>query len=329
MPTLYVTEQGATVRREGERIVVRKGKEKLTEMPALHVNQVVLYGNAHVTTPAAAFLLDRGIETVFLSRYGQFRGRLQGAVSAGAEARRQQYVRASDPRFALRVARAIVCGKIVNQIILCRRRETQGLRTKAEEMERVRRLAAATPGFDALMGYEGTASRLYFEALRGMFREDWGFTSRVRRPPTDPVNILLSLGYTFLFKDMLSAIYLVGLDPYVGFLHVSRPGHATLASDLMEEFRTPVVDVVVQKVLNSRQVVREDFRPDEDGFIRVSDKGFRAFAQEYQNRLETEVVHPDAGGRTSYRRILELQVRRLTRALMEKQVDYIPFEMPR
>ncbi len=329
MPTLNVTEQGTMVGREGEQVVVRKGKEKLMEMPALHVNQVVLYGNAHVTTPAAAFLLDRGIDTVFLSQNGRFRGRLQGPVSTGAEVRRRQYERASDPRFVLDVARSIVCGKIANQVTLCKRRQTQGLTTKAEEMERMGRLAVNAPSLDALMGYEGTTARLYFEALRGMFKDDWGFTGRVKRPPTDPVNVLLSLGYTFLFKDMLSAVYLVGLDPYIGFLHASRPGHATLASDLMEEFRTPVVDVVVQKVLNSRLVVREDFGPDDTGLLRLSNRGFRAFVREYQTRVETEVSHPDAGGQTSYRRILELQVRRLGRALTEKQVDYIPFQMPR
>ena len=329
MSTLYVTEQGAVVGREGERIVVRKGKETLAALLALHVNQVVLYGNAHMTTPAAAFLLDRGIDTVFLSRNGRFRGRLQGPVSIGAEARRRQYERASDPKFVLDVAHALVCGKIGNQVTLCRRRQTQGFQTKVVEMERMRPLAAAAPSLDALLGYEGTASRLYFEALHGMFKEDWGFTGRVKRPPTDPVNVLLSLGYTFLFKDVLSAIYLVGLDPYIGFLHASRPGHATLASDLMEEFRTPVVDVTVQKVLNRGLVTRGDFKLDETGLLRLSDGGFKAFAREYQLRLETEVANPDAGGRTSYRRVLELQVRQLVRALTEKRVEYLAFEMPR
>ena len=329
MSTLYITQQGAVVGKDGERIVVRKGKSVLANLPALQVEQVVLYGNAHLTTPATAFLLDRGIDTVFLSRSGRFRGRLQGAVAAGAEVRQRQYARASDPDVTLTIARDIVCGKIGNQARLCQRRKAQGVLAKGVELDIVRQRAAAAPTAGALMGHEGTASRLYFGALRDMLIEDWGFSGRVRRPPKDPVNVLLSLGYTFLYKDMLSAVHLVGLDPYIGFLHAPRPGHAALASDLMEEFRTPIVDVVVQKVFNRNLVVREDFQPDNAGLPRLSDRGFRAFAEEYQDRMATEVSHPDAGGQTPYRRTLELQARRMARALVEKQARYIPFEMPR
>ena len=178
---------------------------------------------------------------------------------------------------------------------------------------------------EQLRGAEGAAAATYFGVFEHLIRVD-GFTfgKRVRRPPTDPVNAILSFTYTLLFSDMLSAVQTVGLDPYMGFLHDDRHGRASLALDLMEEFRPIVADSVALMLMNRRVVGPKGFRTEIGGAVLLSDDARKSLLQTYEERMNTDVKHPVAGYRVSYRRACELQARILGRHLVGELPEYTP-----
>lgn len=321
MSVVYITQQGAVVSKQGERLIVTHEAVPLLDQPLLHVSQVVLFGNITLTAPAASLLLNKRVEVVFLSCRGRYKGRLQPECSQTVDVRRNQYLLATDPSFCLRTARAFIQGKIHNAIQLClRHRDKRG----GEHLGVLQRLARQIPravDIDVLRGYEGTAAAAYFARYRQLLKYDLGFTRRVRRPPTDPVNVLLSLGYTLLFNNVHAMINLVGLDPYQGFFHSERAGHAALVSDLMEEFRPLIVDSVVLWVINSRVLGKKDFVRRGAG-LSLKPDGLKKFLKHYEDRLQTRVVHPRRGERMTYLQTIEQQARLLVRVLRSEDAVY-------
>lgn len=178
---------------------------------------------------------------------------------------------------------------------------------------------------EALRGYEGTAAAAFFRALRVFLKFDLGFRTRVQHPPTDPVNVLLSLGYTLLYNQTFAAINIVGLDPYLGFFHQTRHGHATLASNLMEEWRTLLVDSVVLGMINRGEVRAADFRT-RQGHLRLHSEALGRFLKAYDARVRSEVVYPPTQQRLSYLRCIELQVRQVAQVLTNQQPAYQPYK---
>ena len=334
MPPVYVREQGAIIRRRGERLIVVRDGKTLLDLPLIHLDQLVLFGNVQLTAPAVAMLLQAEVDVVFFSRYGKFRGRLVHTGSKFARLRHAQLQKMSDAQTSLDIARHVVAGKLHNQQALLR---TWAVQAPASVQGQVQRAVAGigrmleraltTPSPDSLRGFEGKAGADYWAAFRALLAEDWGFRSRQYFPPPDPVNALLSFGYALLLKDVTAAVQLVGLDPYLGFLHTIDYGRPSLALDMMEEFRPVLVDPLVLEMVNGGEVTAAAFertanprRP-----IRLTDATTDALIQRYEARLEMRAVHPDAGGQTAYRRIIELQVRRLARLILGKAKRYRPF----
>jgi CRISPR-associated protein Cas1 len=330
MSSLYLTEQGSVLRRTGERLVVTKEQQVLDEVPIIHVQQVVVMGNVQLTTPAVALLLQKEVDVVFLSRYGKYRGRLQANGSRFAELRHRQLLLVSDERKVLELARSIVTGKLGNQQQLLRRWSA----SRPKLAQAVRGIGAAigraqrAGNLDSLRGFEGSAGALYFGALKELIGPEWGFRKRIYHPPTDPVNALLSLGYTLLLKDVTAAVQLVGLDPYLGLFHALEYGRPSLVLDAMEEFR-PMVDQLVLELIEKGALKPSDFLPprDKDQAVLLEDEGRKRFLGAYEKCIAAKVDHP-AGGRTTYRRCIELQVRNLARVVLGKDGKYRPFVMP-
>jgi CRISPR-associated protein Cas1 len=326
MSVVYITQQGAVLSKEGERLIVSHEGVTLLDQPLLHVSQVVLFGNVTVTTPAVSLLLNKHIEVVFLSCRGRYKGRLQSECSQTVDLRRRQYLMAEDPEFCLRVARALVRGKMYNAAQFClRQRNRPGACEEVlRKLQRLERQAAQAEHLDSLRGYEGTAAAEYFALYRQLLKQDLGFTRRIKRPPTDPVNVLLSLGYTLLFNNVHAMIHVVGLDPYQGFFHTERPGHAALASDLMEEFRPLIVDSVVLWVVNKGVLTWEDFTGRGEG-LSLKPEGLKKFLKHYEDRLQTRIFHPGAGGRVTYLQAIEQQGRLLASVLRQEVNAYQSF----
>lgn len=327
MPTLYVTEPGAQVEKEYHHLLVTLNDQVLMRVPLARVSEVVLVGPVGVTTPALLSLLEAGVNLFLVSRTGQLRGRLVPPTPRNIPLRRRQYERAQDPVFCLEVARAIVKGKLRNQRTLARRicRQGKGDEAAVEELARALRQVDDAPDMESLRGLEGTGARAYFRVLRGALREEWAFDRRTRRPPGDPLNALLSLGYTLLTQSMMTALEVVGLDPYEGFFHADKYGRPALALDLVEEFRSIIVDSVVLTVVNKRILSPDDFRPGPEGGVVLSRSGLRDFLACYSARLETEVTHPTVGRRLTYRKCLEVQARVMREVIEGKRKTYLPF----
>jgi CRISPR-associated protein Cas1 len=249
------------------------------------------------------------------------------------ELRRHQFAAASDPRRSLELARRFVSVKVRNCRTLVRRNHGD---VEEIALKRLRRFAAEawrSPGVEHLLGVEGSAARLYFSLFGQMLRPQgadaadslsFDFEERNRRPPRDPVNALLSLGYAVLTKDVTTTLMAVGFDPYLGFYHQPRYGKPALALDLMEEFRPLIVDSVVLGAVNGGIVRGRDFVR-RAGAVALTDAGRARFLQAYERRMDELVTHPVFGYRISYRRVLEVQARLLGRHLAGEIAHYPAF----
>ena len=331
MASVYVKEQGAVVRRNGERLRVTKQREELTTIPLANLDQLALIGNIQLTTPAASLLLERGVDVVFLSKYGKFRGRLLCSGSKFAQLRRRQLEMSMDEGIALEVARPIVVAKVKNQRVVLQRRAERmpGAGRSLQGMMRMSKRAERAHTLDRLRGFEGKAGAFYFQAIRTLLPAAWGFEKRAYHPPPDPANSLLSFGYTLLLKDVTAAIHLVGLDPYLGFFHTLARDRPALALDLMEELRPVIVDSMFLDIVANGQLLPEDFerstnprRP-----CQLGDRGVQIVLEQYEERLQTYIVHSLAGGQTTYRRAIELQARLMARVIRGEERAYRPLRI--
>lgn len=328
MATLYVIEPGARVEKEYRRLLVTKEDEVLLRVPLARVSEVVLVGRTGVTTPAMLALLDAGVGLSLVSRTGRLRGRLVPPAAKNIPLRHRQYERAVDAGFCLEIARAIVGGKLRNERTLARRlcREREQMDSgPIEEITSAIKQVDAAPDLDSLRGLEGAAARAYFRIVRQALPAEWRFEKRVRRPPTDAVNALLSLGYTLLGQNMMTALEVVGLDPYDGFFHADKYGRPALALDLVEEFRSVIVDSVVLTVVNKRILRPDEFRPGPQGGVMLRPAALRDFLTQYTARIQTEVIHPLAGRRLSYQKCFEVQARLIRKVIEGEQDSYLPF----
>jgi CRISPR-associated protein Cas1 len=306
-------------------------KEELTSIPLIHLDQLALMGNVQLTTPAAARLLERGVDVVYLSKYGKFRGRLMCGGSKFAQLRHRQLQMASDERAALPIARAIVVAKVGNQRVVVQRRAERvpGARRALDGMMQMGRRAEQAGSLDSLRGFEGKAGAFYFEAVRALLPAEWGFERRAYHPPPDPANALLSFGYTLLLKDVSAAIQIVGLDPYVGFFHALGYDRPALALDLMEELRPVVVDSMFLDIVANKRLRPGDFQRSRNPKrpCSLGEAGVRVVIEQYEQRLQSAVMHPLARGQTVYRRALELQARQMARVIRGEEREYRPLRI--
>lgn len=328
---LYVTEQGARVGISGGEVQV-KGREggALGHARLVELSQLVLWGNVSVSAQAMRELLGREIPVCWLSYGGWLSGVADGMGSGNIELRRAQFRAADSESRCLRIAQRIVRNKIANARTLLRRNHRDAPEGALRDLAALVKAADETNGLPELLGIEGNAARIYFEAFDGMLKppEDgqhtFSFEHRSRRPPKDPVNALLSMAYSLLARDLTVTCRLVGLDPFLGMYHQPRFGRPALALDLMEEFRPIIADSVVINAVNTGVVQAGDFLRSGLG-VSLKPEGRRRFIQAYERRMGEEVTHPVFGYRVSYRRVLEVQVRLFARHLMGEIPEYPEF----
>ena len=327
MSTLYVIETGARLEKEYHRLAVFKDDELLQRVPLAQLTEVVLIGSVGVTTPAMIALLEAGVPLSIVRSTGQLLGRLAPPTLRNIPLRHQQYRRAADPAFCLAISKAIVGGKLRNERTLvrriCRRHSTAGGEFAASITSALKQ-AAAAPNLDSLRGLEGSAARAYFAVFRSALPPGWESPRRSRRPPRDPFNALLSFGYTLLGQSVNTALEVAGLDPYDGFFHADKYGRPALALDLVEEFRSVIVDSLVLTLVNKRILAPDDFEKRDEG-VYLKPHALRRFLTHYTARLQTGVIHPLVKKRLTYQKCLEVQARQLRKAIEEDGTPYIPF----
>ncbi|GAB4537445.1 MAG: CRISPR-associated endonuclease Cas1 [Anaerolineales bacterium] len=326
MPPLYLTQQLAKIRIRKGRLLVEQDGETLAHLPLGHISEVVLFGNIGLSTPAIGMLLAKGIEVVFLSEDGRFKGRLTAGLTPHVPLRKAQYRALDDPAFHLELARGLVQAKLRHQRALLQRHNRERSDPHiAASIARLQDALAELPRrsqLSSLRGHEGAAAAAYFGGLRHLFDPAWRFESRNRRPPRDPVNVLLSLGYTLLTQIASSAVQTVGLDPYAGFLHEVVYNRPALGLDLVEEFR-PVVDGIVLWTCNSGQVTPADFTPGPpERPVVLSAQGRKRFLLAFEQRLETRYLHPIRQERLTLRQCLIEQARQIADRLQKNEPGF-------
>lgn len=327
---MYVMEEGAVVRKDGDQLKLLSAKEGLLlQIPLAQVEQLVLMGNVTVTAPVVRALLERGVGLVYMTGDGRLLGRLQPTESKNVPLRWSQFRAASDPEKQLLIARGIVRGKVLNQRTLLQRAAREGVADLAEAVDHLRALAERldrAESVEEVRGLEGAAAAAYFKEWPKLIRAlGFPFPGRVRRPPTDPVNALLSFASVLLLNEVLSACQLVGFDPYVGYLHMDRYGRPALALDLMEEFRPVLVDSTVLAVINRRMVEQEDFDTAVGGGKRMKPHALKKFLGAWEEKRRTVIRHPVFNWEVPYWRVVELQARVLAKVLMGELEEYVPF----
>lgn len=266
---IYVKTQGARITKQGKHLVVRKGDAVFHTLFTYKLRQVVIFGNVEITHWALVLLMRNNIDTVFMSYDGRYLGRIAAPESRNVFLHKRQYLLLDDHAFGLRMARCIVAGKLTNMATLLMRirrsKKDAVAGQKAEEIQQLLPKLETAGNIDSVRGYEGRGSALYFEAFPKGFVQDMGFVRRIRRPPTDPVNSVLSLLYTFLMNRVYAAVRIAGLDPYPGFLHTIDYGRYSLVLDLMEEFRSIVADTLTLSLFNLKILQKDDFRVEKPG----------------------------------------------------------------
>ncbi len=323
---VYVQEQGSTVGRSGERLMIRAPGRDPVSVRLLDVSQLSVYGNVQITAQALRSLVERDVPILHHSYGGWLVALTTGPMSRNVPLRVEQYRVADDIGRRFPIGKAIVVGKIKNQRTLVRRNHPGETQNTLRELTRLARLAQDAKDEEALLGIEGMAARIYFTRFAEMLKDPMGFdaSGRARRPPPDPVNALLSFCYSMLVKEGVRALLAAGLDPYRGFFHRLRVARPSLALDLVEEFRPIIADSVVLNLVNNRSVGYGDFVRRGPACALKSEARQRVI-KAFEARMDTLVKHPLFGYQVSYRRVMETQARLLAKVVTGELQEYRPF----
>ena len=332
---LYVQARRAKVAKSGETLVVTVDDEKVATARLEETSQVVVMGNVHLTTPCLQELMDREIPVTWHSFGGWFYGHTMSNGHKNVELRTAQYRASFDDATCLRFARGLVSAKIQNCRTLLRRnwKRPDSSQPVLIDLKSDSRRAGRAQSLPELLGIEGAAAARYFRAFGAMLHGNapdgaetlgFDFETRNRRPPTDPVNALLSFAYSLLVRSWTVTLSAVGFDAFRGLYHQPRYGRPALALDLMEPFRPLVADSVVVQAVNNGEIRPIDFKS-AAGSVNLSAEGRRRFIATFERRLGHEVVHPLFGYRVSYRRLMEMQARLFGRFLLDELPEYPNF----
>ncbi|MDP2209730.1 MAG: CRISPR-associated endonuclease Cas1, partial [Bacteroidota bacterium] len=325
--TLYIQEQGSIIKKESERIIITKDGTELLELPAIKVSQIIIFGNCTISPAVMHYCLMKKIPIILLSSRGKYYGTLESTFSNDAENERLQLFRTLDSNITLSFTKEIITSKINNQRTLlqryARKLQDEKITHMIEQLGRIIKRIEKCASIDDVRGYEGVAAVSYFKAYGRLFNKEKGFYTekflRTKRPPLDPVNSLLSFGYTLLASNIYSFVKVRGLSPYCGFFHAIRSGHPALVSDLIEEFRF-LVDIFVLHIMNHKILSHNDFyfakEPNTPCYL--TNNARKIFIKHFELKMHQKVNHEQSGYKVDYRRCLDLQVQQLLQYLRDE-----------
>lgn len=300
---LYVSQPDIYLSLKGDNVNLLKDGESIAKIPLLNIEGICTFGRQGISPSLMGACMEKNISISFFSTSGRLRGRVIGMTTGNVTLRKEQYRISDDEKKSLEIARHMILGKIFNSESLLKRTiRDHSIRIDAVELKRVinelkiaRDKVIECESLDELRGIEGHAASLYFSVFNHCVlqqKDEFMFKQRIRRPPTDRINALLSFGYSLLASEVASALEGVGLDPYVGFLHRDRPGRVSLALDIMEELRPIIVDRFVLKLVNLKQLQPDDFIVKENKTVLLKDDSRRKFIHLWQEDKNDEITHP-------------------------------------
>jgi CRISPR-associated protein Cas1 len=309
MDRLVVDGWGKYIGIDHEQIIVKERKD--SSYSIVHrcipgdLRQVVISGKGSISTDAIELLAENGVDIVLINWRGQVTAYVSPPQMRTVNTRREQY-RAFDSPVGALLAKEFIHAKLKNMsatlgTLAKSRKDTcpesaeslKNARDRVNAMiQRIEQIEikkkTCSDIRETVMGVEGSASASYWRSISEIIPEDFGFNDRSGRYATDPFNAMLNYGYGILEGECLRAIHYAGLDPYGGFLHVDRPGKASLVYDLMEEFRQQVVDRSVIKFFSLGQVKPSEFTID-NGVCMMSDTARKLILNELLNKLEDQI----------------------------------------
>ena len=331
MANLYITEQNSVLRKTGDRLIVQKEDEILLDVQCHKIDAVLIFGNVQFTTQAVHELFEHGIEMAILTRTGRLVGQITSPTTRNIFLRIEQFKKYGDENFKMDLSRTIIAAKIKNGLNLVRHFSYNhpeiDFKTEISGLNRWINKVNFAENNERLLGLEGSAAKLYYTAFGKMILGDFDFSGRKKRPPPDPVNAMLSLSYTMIFNEIASLLDGLGFDPYLGFFHRADYGRASLAADLVEEFRAPIAEHFVLNLINGRTFTKEDFKINPKG-ARVSFRrdAMKRYFSEYEKFLNKGFDHPADQTRTTLRKCIRRQAENLAAAIQNNQA-YMPFEL--
>jgi len=336
--TLYVTTDGAWLRKDGANVVMEVEGQKRLRLPTHMLESIVCFGRVMVSPQLLGYCCEQGVSVCHLTSYGRFLARIEGPVSGNVLLRREQYRVSDDPIRCAHIVRNFLVGKVHNQCAVLSRgwRDYGGeledagtFQAAVLQLKRIaRRIYQADANVDLLRGLEGEAARVYFSVFGQLVRVRspvLSFKGRNRRPPRDAFNALLSFLYTLLVHDCRSALETVGLDPAAGFLHRDRPGRPSLALDLAEEFRPLLGERMALSLINRRQLGERDFQYIDGGAVQLKEDARKTVLVAYQERKREQINHPFLGEKIDIGLLPFAQAQLLARHLRGDLDEYPPF----
>ena len=326
MSTLYITTQGAVLKKEEHRFSVVKEKKTLVSVPDFKVERILIYGNVQTTTQALRFAMQNNIPLTFLTFYGRFIGMALPSFSKNILLRINQFKLTSDEEKKLSLARNTVGAKISNSLVMLKRfyKHTPYKVEDAREFNILKTKAASATSTGTLRGIEGNASSLYFNNIKFLLSGKVNLTGRSFHPAKDVFNSLLNFLYSLISNEMLGAIYNVGFDPYLGFLHSIEYGRTSLTYDLIEPFRSPIADALAVKLFRKRIIASEDFEAHKTyGYILKSEARKMVLSQ-YETKMESPFTHQ--GKQSNFRKLFHEETEKLRRYVNENE-SYKPFTL--
>ncbi len=332
--TLFVTTDGAYIRKMRETLAVEIEKKTALRLPLVSLSNIYCFGRVNMSPALMSHCSELGIGIAFFNSYGRFQARIQGPKSGNVLLRREQYRQADDLSKSGDIARYIIGAKIANSRSVLQRaarnssddNSAEAIKDAVNKLSSCLRHVARDEVLDSLRGIEGEAARCYFDVFDHLIvkqKDTFTFEGRNRRPPRDPVNAMLSFAYSIMLQDCVSALEGVGLDPYVGFLHRDRPGRQSLALDMQEEFRAFVADRLVLSMINLQQLKADNFKVSENGAVLLGDKLIKEMLAEYQKRKQKEIQHPVIKEKVKIGLLFHVQAMLLARYL-RGDLDYYP-----
>jgi CRISPR-associated protein Cas1 len=334
--TLYVSKPDCYLSLENEAVCVRKDEETLLRVPLLNLEGIVTLGYTGASPALMRECAKRSIALTFLTATGRYEATIVGESKGNVNLRKEQYRISDNESRSLEYAEKFIFGKIYNAKWVLERAvrdyalrvDTEAIKEAAENLKEAYKHSLHCADLEELRGIEGAAANVYFGEFDNLIlqnKEAFYFHGRNRRPPLDPVNAMLSFAYTLLEHDCRAALETVGLDAYVGFLHRDRPGRASLALDLIEEFRGAIADRFVITLINRKEIKPEDFEKSASGAVILKDTARRTFMNAWQEHKTETLTHPFLKEKTEWGLVPYTQALLLARTIRGDIETYPPF----
>ncbi|SER78299.1 CRISPR-associated endonuclease Cas1 [Lachnobacterium bovis] len=325
MSQVYIDENGAQIGTEGNRLTIKYRNGDVRSFPIETIESIIMMGKSQLTTQCMEKCMNKGIPVAFFSKGGKYFGRLMSSGHVKPELQRKQSA-LYDTDFAFELSRKIIKAKIQNQTVVLRRYAKSrdldllglivSMKSDIKHIDNVKNIPE-------LMGYEGNSAKIYFKGLSQCVDDEFEFEGRSKRPPKDPFNSLISLGYSILMNNIYEVVEEKGLNPYFGFMHRDGENHPTLVSDLMEEWRAVLIDSTAMSLINGKEILRSNFYTDyENPGVFIDKDGLNIFISKLEMKLKTSVKYLKyVDYAVSFRRAIALQVMSLVKAIESQNPD--------